>query len=152
MPTGHVKVEKLNPLQGSKSSRWGWRWRSSWRWRWRGPCAGHGHRLRTSPNGKITSASQILSTSVFPGRGGVKNMCDLALKETCQPFNLLSKVDIDVISRTEHFRSIEGAQCLFSVIMVVLWWVIRKETRKEREWCGTKTECLKRWRWLETNV
>ena len=48
-------------------------------------------------------------------------MCDLALKETCQPFNLLSNVDIDVISRTEHFRSIEGAQCLSSVTMVVLW-------------------------------
>merc|ERR1712156_638367 len=40
-----------------------------------------------------TSAPEFLSTSVFPGRGGVKNMCDLALKETCQPFNLLSKVD-----------------------------------------------------------
>ena len=60
-------------------------------------------------------------------------MCDLALKETCQPFNLLSKVDIDVISRTEHFRSIEGAQCPFLVTMVVLWSVVNKEIHDKRE-------------------
>ena len=47
-------------------------------------------------------------------------MCDLASKETYQPFNLLSKVDI-VISKTEHFRSIEAAQCPLLVTMVVLW-------------------------------
>ena len=55
-----------------------------------------------------------------------------------QPFNLLSKVDIDVISRTEHFRSIEGAQCPFLVTTVVLWWVIRKEIHEKKEKDGAQ--------------
>ena len=76
---------------------------------------------RHHSTGTLPLLLNFLSTSVSQGRGGVKNMCDLALKETCQPFNLLSNVDIDVISRTEHFRSIEGAQCPFLVTMVVLW-------------------------------
>ena len=54
----------------------------------------------------------------------MKDLCDLALKETCQHFNMLNKVGNlcqQQKNRIQHFRSIEGEECLSSATMVVLW-------------------------------
>ena len=40
---------------------------------------------RHHSTGTLPLLLNFLSNSVSQGRGGVKNMCDLASKETCQP-------------------------------------------------------------------
>ena len=54
----------------------------------------------------------------------MKDLCDLALKETCQHFNMLNKVGNlcqQQKNRIQHFRSIEGGKCLSSATMAVRW-------------------------------